>query len=71
MSWVKCSLSLHLFKCIVTQNIYIKKKLGGKKKPYGRCLEPLVTHLWGKWGSCSSVGEAVLFVFIQKLFKCP
>lgn len=28
MSWVKCTLSLHLFKCIITQNIYIKKEAG-------------------------------------------
>lgn len=33
MCWAKCNLSHHLFKCIVTQNIYIKRKDGGNKIP--------------------------------------
>lgn len=33
MHWVKCCLSHHLFKCIITQNIYIKRKEWGNKTP--------------------------------------
>lgn len=34
MCWVKCNLSHHLFKCIITQNIYIKRKERGNKTPW-------------------------------------
>lgn len=33
MHWAKFSLFYHLFKCIITQNIYIKRKEGGNKTP--------------------------------------
>lgn len=65
MSWPKRGLSFHLFKCIMSQNIYIRKWRGGT---FGRCLEALVTHLWENWVSSSSVGKAVLFVFCTKAF---
>lgn len=33
MCWAKCNLSHHLFKCIITQHIYIKRKERGNKTP--------------------------------------
>lgn len=33
MCWAKCNLSHHLFKCIITQNIYVKRKEGEIKTP--------------------------------------